>query len=178
MLQADLVALASFMSHPKSRFTQMRSEESMVLANDRRDPTPSPTGRDGTSPSSQAVHDSVCSNRSVTMHELSICEAIVSTAAKHAEGRSVSKVTVKVGHLRQVVPDALQFSWEVVRGTTVLKDAALIIEHTPAVVVCRECGARTTLDLPILACSQCGGFDVELLSGEELLLVSIDLVDA
>ena len=63
------------------------------------------------------------------MHELSICNAIASTAAKHADGRSVTQVTVQIGHLRQVVPDALQFSWEVVSEATVLKDAALVIEQ-------------------------------------------------
>ncbi len=111
------------------------------------------------------------------MHELSICSAIANTAAKHADGRSVSQVTVQIGHLRQVVPDALQFSWEVVSSTTDLKDAALVIEQVPAVVECTNCGARTILDLPILACGKCEGFDVKLLSGEELLVVSIDLVD-
>jgi hydrogenase nickel incorporation protein HypA/HybF len=112
------------------------------------------------------------------MHELSICNAIASTAAKHAEGRPVSQVTVQIGHLRQVVPDALQFSWEIVSSTTELKDAELVIEQVAAVVACSECGARTTLDMPIMTCSSCGGFDVTLLSGEELLVVSIDLVDA
>jgi hydrogenase nickel incorporation protein HypA/HybF len=111
------------------------------------------------------------------MHELSICSAIATTAAKHAEGRSVSQVTVRIGHLRQVVPDALQFSWEVVSSATDLKDAALVIEQIPAVVECTNCGARTTLDLPILVCENCEGSDVKLLSGEELLVVSIDLVD-
>jgi hydrogenase nickel incorporation protein HypA/HybF len=111
------------------------------------------------------------------MHELSICSAIASMATKNAEGRSVSQVTVRIGHLRQVVPDALQFSWEVVSSSTDLNDAALVIEQVPAVVECASCGARTTLELPILACGTCEGFDVTLLSGEELLVVSIDLVD-
>jgi len=112
------------------------------------------------------------------VHELSICNAIVSSAEKHADGRPVTQVTVRIGHLRQVVPEALQFSWEVVSGTTDLKNAELVIEEVPAVVACRDCGARTTLDLPLLACGDCGGLDVALLSGEELLVVSIDLVDA
>jgi len=112
------------------------------------------------------------------MHELSICSAIASTAAKHAEGRPVSQVTVQIGHLRQVVPDALQFSWEIVSSTTELKDAELVIEHVAAVVECSDCGARTTLDMPIMTCGSCDGFNVTLLSGEELLVVSIDLVDA
>ncbi len=111
------------------------------------------------------------------MHELSICSAIATTAVKHADGRTVSQVTVQIGHLRQVVPDALQFSWEVLSSTTDLKDATLVVEQVPAVVECADCGARTTLDLPILACGQCEGFDVRLLSGEELVVVSIDLVD-
>jgi hydrogenase nickel incorporation protein HypA/HybF len=76
------------------------------------------------------------------------------------------------------VPDALQFSWEVVSSTTDLKDAQLVIEQVPAVVECLDCGATTVLDLAILACGACDGFDVKLLSGEELLVVSIDLVDA
>jgi hydrogenase nickel incorporation protein HypA/HybF len=112
------------------------------------------------------------------MHELSICNAIANTAAKHAEGRAVTQVKVQIGHLRQVVPDALQFSWDVVSGASGLHEAELVIEQVPAVVSCRRCGVRTTLDLPILACGGCGSFDVALLSGEELLVVSIDLVDA
>lgn len=112
------------------------------------------------------------------MHELSICNAIASTAVTHAEGRTVAQVNVQIGHLRQVVPDALQFSWEVVSSTRDLEDAELVIEEVPAVVECLDCGATTTLEVPILACGACQGFDVKLVSGEELLVVSIDLVDA
>jgi hydrogenase nickel incorporation protein HypA/HybF len=117
-------------------------------------------------------------NEAPPMHELSICNAIANTAAKHADGHSVSQVNVQIGHLRQVVPDALQFSWHVVSEATALRDAVLVIEQVPAVVKCRSCGARTTLDVPMLACGQCEGFDVKLISGEELVVVSIDLVDA
>lgn len=112
------------------------------------------------------------------MHELSICSAIANIAAKHADGHSVTQVTVQIGHLRQVVPEALQFSWHVVSEATTLEDAELVIVQVPAVVKCSACGARTTLDLPILSCGQCEGFDVKLISGEELVVMSIDLVDA
>ena len=113
------------------------------------------------------------------MHELSICSAIADAAARHADGRSVSQVTVQIGHLRQVVPDALQFSWEVVASATAeeLTEADLVVEEVPAVVECPGCGARTTLDMPILACGRCSSFEVTLVSGEELRMVSIDLVD-
>ncbi len=112
------------------------------------------------------------------MHELSICNAIASTAAKHADGRTVSAVTVQIGHLRQVVPDALQFSWEVVSSTTELKEAELVIEQVPAVVECATAARGPRSTCRSCACGSCEGFDVKLLSGEELLVVSIDLVDA
>jgi hydrogenase nickel incorporation protein HypA/HybF len=112
------------------------------------------------------------------MHELSLCTAIANTAVKHADGRPVARVTVEIGHLRQVVPEALQFSWSVVAGATALRDAVLVIEPVPAVVECAACGVRTTLDEPILACGRCDQFDVELVSGEECMVVSIDLVEA
>ncbi len=93
---------------------------------------------------------------------MSICNAIARTATEHADGHPVSQVTVRIGYLRQVVPDALQFNWEVVSAQLGLEDAELVIEHVPAVVECRACGA----------------VDVRLVSGEELLVVSIDLVGA
>jgi hydrogenase nickel incorporation protein HypA/HybF len=112
------------------------------------------------------------------MHELSLCDAIMGSAEKHANGQTVKQVTVRIGHLRQVVPDALQFSWEVVTDSTNLKGTELVIEQVPAVVACRECGLESTLDMPILVCGSCGSFEVKLLSGEEFLIVSMELADA
>lgn len=111
------------------------------------------------------------------MHELSICSAIVGTTTKHANGRPVSQVTVRIGHLRQVVPDALLFGWEVLTESTELNGCELVIEQVPAVVECKVCGQTTTLDMPILACGACEGFDVRLLSGEEFLIVSMDVAE-
>src|SRR5437773_880854 len=66
------------------------------------------------------------------MHELSIAEAIVGIASAHAAGRPVARVEIKVGHLRQVVPSALTFAFELVAQGTVLEGAELAIEAVPA----------------------------------------------
>src|SRR5580692_6558162 len=94
---------------------------------------------------------------------------------KRAHGRPVKQVTVRIGHLRQVVPDALQFGWEVLTEGTDLKGCQLLIEQVPATVKCQRCGAETTLDMPILMCGTCESFDVTLLSGEEFLIVSMEV---
>jgi hydrogenase nickel incorporation protein HypA/HybF len=112
------------------------------------------------------------------VHELSLCDAILGTAIRHADGRPVTQVTVRIGHLRQVVPDALQFGWQLLSDSTELKGCELVIEQIPAVVECHECAAATTLDMPILMCGTCGSFEVTLCSGEEFLIVAMELAEA
>jgi Zn finger protein HypA/HybF involved in hydrogenase expression len=52
------------------------------------------------------------------MHELSLSGAVLNTVVKHAGERRVSLISVRVGRLRQVVPDTLEFYFEfVARGT-------------------------------------------------------------
>jgi hydrogenase nickel incorporation protein HypA/HybF len=109
------------------------------------------------------------------MHELSIAGAIVDVATRHAEGRRVVRVEVKVGHLRQVVPDSLSFAFGLVAQGTALDGAELAIVHVPAAGRCRDCGAESVMeDLP-LRCARCGGLDVDVLAGEELLVEALEL---
>jgi hydrogenase nickel incorporation protein HypA/HybF len=111
------------------------------------------------------------------MHELSIAEAVAEIALRNAGGRPVEVVELKVGHLRQVVPSALEFAFELVADGTLLEGAELRMEEVPAAGVCRTCGAQTPLpDFP-LCCRHCGGFDVEVTAGEELLVDSLELRD-
>jgi hydrogenase nickel incorporation protein HypA/HybF len=111
------------------------------------------------------------------VHELSIAQAIADTAARHADHRPVAEVRVRIGHLRQVVPDALAFAWTLLVEGTALDGARLVVEPVPAVVSCRRCHVHTPLDLPLLVCAGCGGSDVSIESGEELEVRSIDVAE-
>jgi hydrogenase nickel incorporation protein HypA/HybF len=106
--------------------------------------------------------------------ELAIAQAIVDTVTRHGDHRPVTRVDVRIGHFRQVVPDSLQFSWELLTADTALAGCELVIDHVPAVVTCAVCGGATTLDAPILVCGSCESSDVTLVSGEEFLIASID----
>jgi hydrogenase nickel incorporation protein HypA/HybF len=111
------------------------------------------------------------------MHELAIAESIVAIAERHAAGRCVRSVDLKVGHLRQVVPSALTFAFDLLVEGTSLEGADLRIEDVPAAGLCRDCGADTMLpDFP-LQCRSCGGLNVEVTAGEELLVDSLELED-
>ena len=112
------------------------------------------------------------------MHELSLCEAIAGAVTRHAGGQPVTRVLVRIGHLRQVVPDALTFSWQMLSTGTDLEGSVLEVESVPATVACKACGTTTTLDMPIVACGECFSRDVTLLTGEEFAVVSLELADA
>jgi hydrogenase nickel incorporation protein HypA/HybF len=109
------------------------------------------------------------------MHELSIAECIVDIAVRHARGRPVSRVEVSVGHLRQVVPSALSFAFELVSQGTAVDGAELVLNVIPAAGRCRQCGTESVLDGFPLLCATCGSADVELTRGEELLVESLDV---
>lgn len=109
------------------------------------------------------------------MHELSLCGAIVDTVNEHSGGRPVTSVNLTIGHFRQVVPETLQFCWEMRTKDTELESTALHIEAIPAVIECDECGDKTTLTHPILRCGSCDSAKTTMLTGEEFLIQSIDL---
>jgi hydrogenase nickel incorporation protein HypA/HybF len=109
------------------------------------------------------------------MHELAIAESIVAIADRHARGRRVTRVEVSVGHLRQVVPSALEFAFELCAHGTRVEGAELALEEVPAAGWCRTCGADSLFDGFPLLCQECGGSDVEIVAGEELRVESLDV---
>lgn len=109
------------------------------------------------------------------MHELSIAQAIVEIAGRHASGRRVVAVEVRVGHLRQVVPDSLRFAFALLTQGTALDGAELAIEHVPAAGRCRDCGAKSAMEDFPLRCARCGGLDVQVIAGEELSVDALEL---
>jgi hydrogenase nickel incorporation protein HypA/HybF len=111
------------------------------------------------------------------VHELSLCRSIVAISARHAQGRRVVSVRVRVGHLRQVVPDTLVSCFELLAPAEGLGGAVLEIVEIPAQVLCNACGATTALERFELRCGSCGGSDLEVVAGEELFVESLEIED-
>ncbi|HTC68088.1 MAG TPA: hydrogenase maturation nickel metallochaperone HypA [Acidothermaceae bacterium] len=111
------------------------------------------------------------------MHELSICGSVADIATRRAGGRSVEAIHLRIGQLRQIVPDTLEYCWSMVTTSTELEGSRLEIDYVRARIRCRTCGAVHELDeYPILLCTTCEGADVEILAGEEFLVTALDLV--
>ncbi|GHJ44401.1 hydrogenase expression protein HupH [Catellatospora sp. TT07R-123] len=113
------------------------------------------------------------------MHELSVCGALADLVTRHAGDRLVANVRVRIGRLRQIVPDTLVFCWTMVTADTGLDGSRLEIESVDATVSCADCGhvSRIDPDPPVFVCHGCGGFSLTVLTGEEFLLLALDLAE-
>jgi hydrogenase nickel incorporation protein HypA/HybF len=109
------------------------------------------------------------------MHEFSVAAAVVDTAVRHAQGRQVTVVSVRCGRLRQVVPGPLEFAFGLLSRETLCEGARLEQEQVPARLRCGPCAREWEIELPDFRCPTCGGADVEVLSGEELEVESIEV---
>jgi hydrogenase nickel incorporation protein HypA/HybF len=109
------------------------------------------------------------------MHELSIASAVLESALGHAAGRRVSDVRLRVGGLRQVVPDSLGFYWDVVTRETICEGSTLDQVLIEPRLACAPCGREWTIDMPIFRCPTCGGSEVSVAAGDELELESIEV---
>jgi len=99
---------------------------------------------------------------------LTLCDTIAEIARRRAGGRVPVAVEVRIGALREIVPDNLRFCWTVMVEGTDLASTVLQVEQVAARVRCHDCDAET--DLPsfgALTCSVCGGGDVAVTAGRE-----------
>jgi hydrogenase nickel incorporation protein HypA/HybF len=109
------------------------------------------------------------------VHEIGLAEAILDAVEKRAAGRPVRRAKVRAGALLRVVDASMNQAFQLVTEGTVAEGAAIDVVVTPARISCRSCGhGASTLD-PLAVCPSCGGGDVELTGGDELVLESIEM---
>jgi len=114
------------------------------------------------------------------MHELSIAQNILSIIRQnvpHKELKNIQSVNVKIGNMAGVVSQSLEFCFHAITSETEMKDASLVIEKIPFVIVCISCGKTSTNKIGIRICSHCSSPDTNVLSGLEMQVVDIELIE-
>ena len=107
------------------------------------------------------------------MHELSVASAVLDTALRHAEDRRILAVSLRIGHLRQVIPDSLAFYFEIVTRDTPAEGARLEQVVVPVRMRCEACAHEWEPEL-MFRCPECSGTG-EVLAGDELEVDSIEV---
>jgi hydrogenase nickel incorporation protein HypA/HybF len=108
------------------------------------------------------------------VHELSIAQAIVDTVGDAVGSERVTEVVLEVGALALVVPEALQFCFELATLDTPLAGARLTILQAPGEGRCRVCDARVAMTGALGRC-HCGATDLEWLSGQQLTIKTVEV---
>lgn len=112
------------------------------------------------------------------MHELGITQSIVEIAEKTArdqDAKKVLSVTIEVGELSGVIPDAVEFCFEACVQETLLEGSRLIINKIPGLGKCDECRARVKLDNMTFSCPACGSYALQRTQGEELNIKEVEI---
>jgi hydrogenase nickel incorporation protein HypA/HybF len=108
------------------------------------------------------------------MHEMAITQSVVDAVCEHAAGRRVHSVKLAVGELCAVVPDSMQFCFELATQGTVADGAFLDLDMQAGEARCRTCQQTFELHDLILLCP-CGSADVEVLAGRDLRILSMEV---
>lgn len=111
------------------------------------------------------------------MHEMAITQGIIELCERHAGGRRILSVSVEIGELSAVVPDAIQFCFEACSSGSVLEGSRLTIVRIPGRGTCRECGTEMALVSLYDPCASCGSYGVVVTAGEEMRVREIEVED-
>jgi hydrogenase nickel incorporation protein HypA/HybF len=112
------------------------------------------------------------------MHELAICQALMDQVENIALERNalcVTSIVVGMGPLSGVEAQLLKNAYPIASAGTVAEHAELIIESLPIRVKCGQCGSESDALPNKLVCKQCGDWRTTLVSGDELMLMSVEL---
>jgi len=115
------------------------------------------------------------------MHELAICQVLmnqVESIAAERNARSVVSIVVGMGPLSGVEAQLLEHAYPVASAGTVAEGAELVIENLPVRIKCTECGKESEASPNKLICKACGDWRTTLISGDELMLMRVELETA
>lgn len=114
-----------------------------------------------------------------TMHELSICQALIAQVEKIAmdhKAQSVESIILKIGPLAGIEALLLQHAYPFACAGTVAAHSKLVIELAALKISCEACGTETEAEPNRLICDACGSHHTTIVSGDEMMLMSVELI--
>jgi len=113
------------------------------------------------------------------MHEMGIAQQLVKIALdsipEDVKNPQVKKVNLKIGKLASIVESSLTFCFEIITKDTALEKAVLNIDFIPVTVHCKSCRNTREVEDPVFQCPFCKNGEIELRTGREIEIISIEL---
>jgi hydrogenase nickel incorporation protein HypA/HybF len=112
------------------------------------------------------------------MHEYSIVQNLLDLCEQNAEANNASKVyrvVVGIGEMSSVEPQLLKTAFDTFKLDTIASDALMEIRRIGLKAECFDCGADFVPTMSNFLCSKCNSANTKLVSGDELLLLSLEI---
>ena len=109
------------------------------------------------------------------MHELGMTRNLVAIVSERAAGQKVLRVTLEVGRLSGMLPEAIRFCFDVCSQGTPLEGAALHIVEVEGRGECSACGAEPVMTAPLGRCPACREPSLRLCAGTELKIKEMEV---
>lgn len=112
------------------------------------------------------------------MHEYSIVQSLLDSCDENARANNatkVMKVVIKIGVMSGVEPNLLQTAFDTFKEKTICEDAEFVINMQPVVVLCRTCSSESTLENLEYHCPKCESTELDIIDGEEMYLMQLEL---
>lgn len=111
------------------------------------------------------------------MHELAITEGIIRAAIPEAErhgAKRILEIHLKIGELSGVLPECIQYYFDIAGRGTIAEGAKLTIEKIPVSIACPDCGFEGPVDRMKIRCPHCGGINFKITGGREYFVDSLE----
>ena len=111
------------------------------------------------------------------MHEYSVTKALVDLCNSEAEQndiKGIARIKIVVGRFTGFAPDAIRFYFEYLSPNTRCAHAELAFRVIPIRIQCRDCDQTSTIEEPVMVCPACGSTEIEITSGREMYVESIE----
>jgi hydrogenase nickel incorporation protein HypA/HybF len=112
------------------------------------------------------------------VHELAVAQALVEQVdgvIRQHQASSASLIRVRIGPLAGVVPELLASAFPLAAAGHAMEHAKLDLVAAPIKVRCQTCGEETEAAMNRLVCGACGDWHTQVISGDELLIESVEL---
>jgi hydrogenase nickel incorporation protein HypA/HybF len=112
------------------------------------------------------------------MHELSLTEEILNIAiakAREANAEKVTRINLVIGDASSIVGECVQFCFDFVSKASIAEGAKLDFQRIPLQMKCRNCDTVFSPERESWTCPQCQEWSVEIISGKEFYMESIEV---
>ncbi|PHS36782.1 MAG: hydrogenase maturation nickel metallochaperone HypA [Sulfurovum sp.] len=109
------------------------------------------------------------------MHEYTIVMSMLDLCEKHAKGKEIDKLVLKIGKMSGIEPHFLQDSFDIFKENTICQNASIEINVIDITITCQDCKKEAKVDAFNFFCPHCKSGNTKVLTGEEMHIDYIKL---